>query len=269
MKLSHSSLYTALLFALLPLTISAQTRDSLPEPPDRSTVQATTDGLAKQAEFPGGTEIMKAYIRRELKYPEELANKKMEGHVTLRFVIMPDGSIDSIRPLRTAHPLFTEEAIRVVQSMPWWSPAIDTLGKAVASDWILPISFQLQSPQTKKTEFATDTVPPTQQPDSGRIIIEQKPAFPGGNAALMEYMSGNLHYPLNAIREKIQGKVVVSFFVGTNGEIEEIKVIKSPHKYLSKEAIRIVKKMPKWEPGLKNGKPVRVQYALPVTFKLP
>lgn len=108
-----------------------------------------------------------------------------------------------------------------------------------------------------------------QTPASPCKTIIQQPSFPGGNAALMEYMYRNLHYPQNAIREKIQGRVVVSFFVGTNGEIEEIEVIKSPHKYLSKEAIRIVKKMPKWEPGLKNGKPVRVKYALPVTFKLP
>lgn len=268
MKLLHSPFYAALLFALLPLTISAQTQDSIPKTPNRGKVQATADGLAKQAEFPGGTEIMKAYIRRELKYPEELAKKNMEGRVTLQFMIMPDGSIDSIRPLRTAHPLFTEEAIRVIQSMPWWSPAIDTLGNAVASVCTLPISFQLQSPQTKEQNLQQTTVPPIQQPDSARIIIEQKPSFPGGQAGLMEYIRQNLHYPQNAVKEKIQGRVIVSFFIGTTGEIEEIEVVKSPHKWLSEEAIRLVKKMPKWEPGLKEGEPVRVKYLLPLTFKL-
>lgn len=108
-----------------------------------------------------------------------------------------------------------------------------------------------------------------QKSDASHKTTVQQPRFPGGNTALMEYMSKNLYYPQNAIKEKIQGRVFVSFFVGTNGEIEEVEIVKSPHKYLSEEAIRIIKKMPKWEPGLKNGQPVRVKYVLPVTFKLP
>lgn len=111
-------LYAALLFALLPLTIYAQNRNADLGTPSKSQVQLAADGLAKQAKFPGGTKIMKAYTRRELRYPKKLAKKNIERRVTLRFMIMPDGKIDNIRPLRTTYPLFTEEAIRIIQPMP-------------------------------------------------------------------------------------------------------------------------------------------------------
>ena len=99
-------------------------------------------------------------------------------------------------------------------------------------------------------------------------IVEQMPSFPGGNKALFDYLSENIKYPILAEENGIQGRVIVTFVVEKDGSITEAKVVKSVHPSLDKEALRVVKGMPKWIPGVQNGVPVRTKYTIPVTFKL-
>lgn len=99
--------------------------------------------------------------------------------------------------------------------------------------------------------------------------VEQMPQFPGGDAALMEYLKSHLNYPPMAAQNKIQGRVVVQFVVEKDGSISEIKVVRSVDKDLDEEAVRIIKSFPKFIPGRQNGRAVSVWYTLPVTFKLP
>ena len=99
--------------------------------------------------------------------------------------------------------------------------------------------------------------------------VEQMPQFPGGDAALMEYLKSHLNYPPMAVQNKIQGRVVVQFVVEKDGSIGEIKVVRSVDKDLDEEAVRIIKSLPKFIPGRHKGQPVAVWYALPVGFKLP
>jgi len=99
-------------------------------------------------------------------------------------------------------------------------------------------------------------------------VVEQNPEFPGGEAALMQFIKKNLKYPAFAAENGIQGRVTLSFTVEKDGSIANIEVMRSPAEELSKEAIRVVSSMPKWKPGKQRGKPVRVKYVLPVTFRL-
>ena len=99
-------------------------------------------------------------------------------------------------------------------------------------------------------------------------VVEQMPSFPGGNGALMKYLSSNIKYPTIAEENGVQGKVIVQFVVGRDGSISGAKVVKSVDPSLDKEAIRVVKSMPKWIPGKQNGQSVNVKYTLPVTFQL-
>jgi len=99
-------------------------------------------------------------------------------------------------------------------------------------------------------------------------VVEQQPEFPGGEAALMQFIKKNLKYPAFAAENGIQGRVTLSFTVEKDGSIANIEVMRSPAEELSKEAIRVVSSMPKWKPGKQRGKPVRVKYVLPVTFRL-
>ena len=107
--------------------------------------------------------------------------------------------------------------------------------------------------------------------DSVRIyeIVEQMPSFPGGNQALFEYLSKHIHYPVVAEEKRIQGRVIVTFVVERDGWITDVRVAKSVDASLDKEAVRVVRGMPRWIPGKKkNGKAVRVKYTVPVTFSL-
>ena len=99
-------------------------------------------------------------------------------------------------------------------------------------------------------------------------VVEQEPEFPGGTKALMEYISKNLRYPAFAAENGIQGRVTLSFVVEKDGSVTDIQEMRSPSEDLTKEAKRVVQSMPKWKPGKQRGKPVRVKYMLPVTFRL-
>ena len=98
--------------------------------------------------------------------------------------------------------------------------------------------------------------------------VEQMPQFPGGEAALMKYLSSHINYPPMAAENNIQGRVVVQFVVDKTGKVGEVKVVRSVDKDLDKEAVRVCKSLPKFTPGRQNGQAVSVWYTLPVTFKL-
>jgi len=99
-------------------------------------------------------------------------------------------------------------------------------------------------------------------------VVEQMPSFPGGAAAMFQWLSSNLQYPAVAEANGIQGRVVVSFVVERDGSINDVKVYRSVDPSLDKEAIRLVKSMPKWNPGKQGGQAVRVKYTAPITFRL-
>lgn len=98
--------------------------------------------------------------------------------------------------------------------------------------------------------------------------LESMPSFPGGQVALFQFLSKTIKYPVSAEEKKIQGRVIVGFYVEADGTITDVEVKKSVDPSLDAEAVRVVKSMPKWNPGKKNGKPVKIEYTLPVTFRL-
>ena len=100
------------------------------------------------------------------------------------------------------------------------------------------------------------------------VAVEQQAEFPGGQAALMKWLSNNIRYPESAQQNDIQGRVVVKFVVEKDGSIGQATIAKGVDKDLDREALRVVKKMPKWQPGKNNGVAVRSYFTLPVTFKL-
>ena len=106
--------------------------------------------------------------------------------------------------------------------------------------------------------------------DSSHIFseVEQQPSFPGGQGALLSWLSYNIHYPPVAEENGIQGKVVVSFVVEPDGSISNVAVVRGVDPTLDQETVRVVKSMPKWNPGKQNGQAVRVKYNLPITFEL-
>jgi Ca-activated chloride channel family protein len=100
------------------------------------------------------------------------------------------------------------------------------------------------------------------------VIVEDMPEFPGGNAALANYLSKNVKYPEEARKKGIQGRVFVNFVIDVDGKVVNVRIVRGVHPLLDAEAMRVVKAMPKWEPGKQRGKPVRTTYTLPVSFVL-
>ena len=120
---------------------------------------------------------------------------------------------------------------------------------------VLLFSFMTSTAQTKKNNMVYD-------------VVEVMPQFPGGQIAMLKYIMENIKYPKQIMEEGIQGRVTVSFIVEKDGRVSNVRLLRSVQSALDKEAIRVVKSMPKWTPGKQNGKPVRVRFNLPVMFKL-
>ena len=100
------------------------------------------------------------------------------------------------------------------------------------------------------------------------MSVDKMPVFPGGEAALMTFIRDNISYPTDAADNNIQGKVIVQFVVDMTGQVGDVKVVRSVDANLDREAVRVVKTLPKFIPGMRMGKPVNVWYTLPVNFKL-
>ncbi len=101
------------------------------------------------------------------------------------------------------------------------------------------------------------------------VVVETMPEFPGGTQALFKYLSENVKYPVIAQENGIQGRVICQFTVNKDGSIVDVEVVRSGgDASLDKEAVRVIKSMPKWSPGKQRGKAVRVKYTVPVNFKL-
>ena len=121
----------------------------------------------------------------------------------------------------------------------------------------------------KAKEVIAEPEPPKHEEENKVFdIVEQQPLFPGGPAALMKYLSENTKYPVVAQENGVQGRVTVQFVVEKDGSISDVHVLKGVDPSLDKEAVRVVKSMPRWTPGKQNGITVRVNYRVPVLFRL-
>lgn len=113
------------------------------------------------------------------------------------------------------------------------------------------------------------TIEEIDEPEIGFVVIaEEMPSFPGGQEALMQFLNRNIKYPTISQETGVQGRVIIQFIVNKDGSIVDPVVARSIDPYLDKEALRVIKAMPKWKPGMQRGKAVRVKYTVPVTFKL-
>jgi protein TonB len=125
-----------------------------------------------------------------------------------------------------------------------------------------------------KRQMETFVPPPPPKPKVEEVteeifvVVEEQPEFPGGNAAMMKFLSDNIKYPVIAQENGIQGRVITNFVVERDGSITDVQVVRGVDPSLDKEAVRVIQSMPKWKPGKQRGSPVRVRFTLPVVFRL-
>lgn len=115
----------------------------------------------------------------------------------------------------------------------------------------------------------TAVIKPAADPDSSKIFgaAEEMPSFPGGEKALMQYIKDNTYYPKELCEGAAQGRVMVGFVINEDGSISDVKVLRSLTPEFDEVAVKIVKGMPKWNPGKQNGKAVKTKYTVPVSFR--
>lgn len=126
----------------------------------------------------------------------------------------------------------------------------------------------INAQEHKDVVVVEDVVAPPVDDNKVFEAVEQDPQFPGGQTALLKYVADHIKYPSTAQENGIQGKVIVQFVVTKTGSVGEVKVVRSKDPDLDKEAIRVVKSLPKFTPGKMNGNSVNVWYTLPITFRL-
>ena len=205
--------------------------------------------------FPGGEEALNRYVFSHLKYPRG----EMAGTVYVRFGVDAQGKIVNAAVEKGLGPAWDEEALRLVRDMPQWEPA-RVAGKAVFCNMILPIAYEAEN--LLICGFGDEGEPEVFSDP------ETPPSFPGGDKALYEYIAEQMRYPEAAREQGLEGRVYVRFVVTKQGEITEAEVVRGEHEVLNQEALRLVRGMPRWEPGLYYKVPKDHSMIIPIFFRL-
>ncbi len=213
-----------------------------------------------KAEFPGGEAALIKFIAKNTKYPAEAVTKKIQGRVFVRFNISKEGKVEFPNVVRGVDSLLDAEALRVINLMPVWNIG-KNYGKNVSMAYTIPVSFVLDN-KDKGVAVLKDKV------DETYVLCEDMPEYPGGVDALMKFIAENVKYPVEAAKNKIQGKVYVTFDVAEDGKVINSRIARGVAPMLDEEALRVVNSSQAWKPGKIKGKPVKVSYTIPINFKL-
>lgn len=145
--------------------------------------------------------------------------------------------------------------------------------KTVATQEIAPVTSKLvigDGEGVARQSDVTEALPQIPITKDSVVLktVEQLPEFPGGIVQFMKWLTRNLRYPSMAQSQRIQGKVVISFIINKDGSIASPTIVQSADPLLDREAMRVIRMMPHWKPGLQDGKPCRTMFAIPVNFQL-
>lgn len=205
-------------------------------------------------QFPGGDAELLKFLATRIHYPREAQERGEQGRVICSFIVRKDGSITDAEVIRGVATLLDQEAIRVIGEMPRWTPGKQR-GMPVSVKYTVPITFRLEDAAKMETnDYFTH--------------VDKMPQFPGGDRKLLEYIARKVRYPVDSQNTGEQGRVICSFIINRDGYVSEGKVERGISPSLDAEALRVINDFPRWQPGEKNGKPVRVLYKVPITFKL-
>ncbi|RCH54496.1 hypothetical protein DJ568_11775 [Mucilaginibacter hurinus] len=237
-------------------------KDSIPD---------NKDELFREVEsppvFPGGINAFMQFLSKNIHYPKEDRDNKIEGRVFLTFIVEKDGLLSNVKVLRGISKTLDAEALRVIRSSPKWKPGYQN-GRAVRVQFTVPIAFSLNNRVEEKLGNNPNGIGMENAIGLKEIGIDEMPQFTGGAEEFSKYLGKNVRYPAIDRNNKVSGTVVVNFIVQEDGSLTNIKALRRPSLSLQNEAIRVLTNSPKWIPGKKSGKPVKVEMNVPVNFSL-
>ena len=251
--------------------------DQWQNPPSNDPNNPVFEVVEIMPEFPdGGMSGLMQFLSKNIQYPINAQKNHTQGRVTVQFVVNKDGSISEPKIIRGVDPDLDGEAIRVISLMPKWKPGMQK-GQPVRVKYTVPVMFRLSDngqkeeykpipkiDETVVVGYASKQAPAEEDPVFE--VVENMPEFAGGMGGLMQYLSKNIKYPVEAQKAGIQGRVIMQVIIDKNGNVTNPKVTQPVDPLLDTEAIRVTASMPKWKPGTQRGMPVNVKYTFPIAF---
>jgi TonB family protein len=193
------------------------------------------------------------WVVSQVKYPPEALDKGIQGRVEVSFTVELDGSLSNVKTVRSPDPILANEILNVVKSSPKWDPpknqAVDE-----SLQYSITVKFELPHKISSSKAF---------------VAVEEMPEYPGGDMALLKFIAENTKYPEAALKEKIQGRVILRFIVTKEGKTDDITVLKGVNPILDSAAVQVASLISGWKPGRQGGLSVDVYYMVPITFTLP
>lgn len=253
------------------------------------TTKYNADGALEEISGNDGTKICYSYNDNQLHKVSYLHNGKVEhtdyydskslveksvrSGNTIVYEYNAYGDVVSMKKMRGSAILSTSTyEYKYPDGMPWQS-----MSQYNDGNYLLTKKRNYETSQTteqkkslseSKEQLSDNNRKNTSLDNKVFDVVEVMPCFPGGDVALMKFLAENIKYPVVAVDNGIQGCVICTFIVERDGSITDIKIVKSVDPSLDKEAVRVLRAMPRWKPGIQKGAPVRVKYTVPVTFRL-
>ncbi|MEI7509232.1 MAG: energy transducer TonB [Flavobacterium sp.] len=247
-QLPFKRLTQFILFFLFPIVAMSQNNTVV-----NDTIAYTGSTIDKEPDFKGGLKEFYKYIAENYNLP---TNKEFKGgKVFSSFIIEKDGAISNVKVLRDVGFGSGDEAVRVIKASPAWIPG-EINGVKVRVKYTLPLTLQ---PPPVVTE-------PKEQTIADQESSREPPTFSGGLMSFYKIIMSKFRSPDVA---GLNGKIIVSFVVGIDGTLGDFKIIKDIGYGAGDEIVKILKKSPKWQPAMQNGKPVACTYVLPIVISNP
>ena len=212
------------------------------------------------------------WLQTQVRYPAEALKKQIEGRVVCSFVVERDGSVSNIMALQSPDRLLTDEVRRVLANSPRWTPGMQK-GKTVRVKYIVPVDFRLPEKNEAATGAGTPAAAKTDSPaaeeDAPVTLAETMPLFHSGDlTTFRQWLQTQIRYPAEALRKRIEGRIICSFDIERDGSVSNVQVLKTANISLYREVKRALKNSPRWTPGRHKGKIVLVKKVLVVDFSI-
>ena len=216
---------------------------------DIAPIATEENQYTKPASFKFYDEGLEAYIHYRVVPPSGLDEKIKEIKLAVGFTVNTKGHLEDVELIQKSHTEFDDQIVKLLKHMPSWEPTKQR-GVNVPVRYILPIC--LKYPQFKKEDIVYQ-------------VTEKMPSFPGGEAECAKFIKEQIG-PIEASNIPL-GRVIMQFIVERDGSLTNLYIARELDVFLDGEAIKIVKAMPKWIPGMRNGETVRTKYTLPINFR--
>ncbi|MEO6521632.1 MAG: energy transducer TonB [Mucilaginibacter sp.] len=214
-----------------------------------------------------GNAALNEYLRQNFHLPKGLKNNTTTEHFVFQFIIERHGNVSNIELFNNTENDVTREIARLLSANNNWVPGISEYKNVRSLErtlFVLPIDFA-------KNSISVPEIRTTQDSIDHHILfsaVDTNPAFEGGENGFGLFLRDHIRYPKLAKEKNVTGKVFIQFVVEEDGSLSHAHLVRDPGKGLGDESMRVLRLSPKWIPGIKNGKPVRVAYTVPINFSL-